>query len=112
MTTPIVDPPTFTMSVTETLGLPFDPTDLLATGQTPVAATASVTNLKSSVTTTPHASPVISGTGTSTDPYRITQPIDGATDLSGPGTYLLIVNFNASPSINVWAMELRLVATA
>lgn len=104
MTSPVVDPPTFTMSVTETLALPFDAADYLSAGQSIAAVTATLTNLRTNVATTVGGTSSVNGT-------VITQPIDGPTELVAPGEFLLTINFNASPSVNIWAMELTIVAT-
>lgn len=110
-TNPTVDPSNYPISLTETLALPFDPAGYLDGGtQTPDSATSTLTDLLSGVTGPLDANPNIVGSGTTDNPWRIIQIVSGPGDLVRVGSYLLIVNFVASPSGNVWAMELTLNA--
>jgi hypothetical protein len=103
MSSPTVWPPTFTMSVTEALPLVFDTTGLLLNGQAPANATSGLVALTSSEAFALADAPVISGN-------FITQIVNGPTELVKPGKYRLTVNFTASPSSALWAMELVIIA--
>ena len=106
MTAPATLPSGYTMSVTETVQLSFDTTNELARfgASAPTNASVKLTNLGTGVTTTPTASPVISGN-------VIVQTISGPNDLASVSdSYLLIVNFTNAPTVNVSAMELVIVA--
>lgn len=103
MVTPFAYPASYEMSITESLGLPFDVSGYLGTGQSPASPTSSMVDM---------------GTGDTVDlgdptvvAKVITQIVDGS-DLDAGHEYLLIVNFTASPSSNVWAVELRIIAAA
>ena len=99
MAGPATNPPSFTMSVTEVLGLPFDATAYLSAGQTVTSVTSTMVNLAGGQTVTLNDAPSVSGN-------IVTQILNGPAELVAPGTYRLTVSFVASPSSNKWAMQL------
>ena len=103
MLTPAVNPPTFTMSVTETLALALDGAPLLTTGQSVTAQAATLVDMATKAPVTLADSPTVSGT-------QVVQTVRGPTELVAGHSYRLTVNFTASPSANVWAMELIVLA--
>jgi hypothetical protein len=105
MTSPATSPPTWMMSVTESLALTFDTTAYLSGEQYPASAACTLIHLSTGQAVSPSADPAVEDTS-------ITQLISGGTDLPAIGQYRLIVNFTALPSSNRWAMELVINAVA
>ena len=104
MTSPAVDPPTFVMSITETFPLTFDASAYLSGGQSIASLTSTLVNVQNSRSIALANAATASGN-------IVTQRIEGPTDLKSPGKYLLTINFNASPAVTIWAMELLIVAS-
>ena len=106
MTTPTaVQPATYSMSVTEIQTLEFDPTAYLSTGQTVASVASSLTRMADGALMSLTYRPVTSGN-------LITQVLDGPNELDAGSVYRLRITFLASPSINVWAMDLLVTVTA
>ena len=103
MLTPAVNPPTFTMSVTETLALALDGGALLTTGQSITAQATTLVDMATKLLVALPDSPTVSGT-------QVVQTVRGPTQLVAGHRYRLTANFTASPSANVWAMELIILA--
>lgn len=101
----LVSPPTFSMSVTEVQTLSFNPVAYLSEGQSVADVTSSLTETSSNQTTSPTNAPTISD-------GNVIQVISGADDLAANGTYRLRITFTASPSVNVWTMDLLITAVA
>lgn len=107
MVTPFVNPASYTMSVTETLALPFDTSGYLdpTIPEVPITPTSTLTDK-----TTGDA--VVLGSVPTIDGVLILQVIDGPTELVNGHDYELVINFVASPSSNKWAAKLSLFTTA
>lgn len=101
---PQVNPQTWTMSVKEVEFLPFDPTPLLGDGQTTINPSAELINLDTQAVITLAFAPTLNGN-------QIDQQVSGPTDLVHPGNYRLTLTFTCSPSSNVRALWLKIIAT-
>lgn len=106
MTGPAAVPPTLSMSVVESFQLEFaTANDLSAGGGTsPTNASSTLVNISTGLPVVLANSPTV----TDTD---IFQWVRGPTELVVPGRFLLTVTFTASPSSNIFAMELVVIAT-
>ena len=102
MSGPATTPATFTMSVTETLAFPIDMSAYLSSGQSVASPTATLVRLDTNVAVTLSDNPSTSGN-------VVTQIIRGS-ELVANERFRLTVNFTASPSSNIWAAELIIVA--
>ena len=109
--TPSTDPASWTMSITEDLVLPFDATGDLVTGESPASCTSKLYDIEQDATIILANAPYPTGPD-ATGHYFVNQRIVGPTDLPHVGNYRLTLNFVASPSTNVWAMELTVTAVA
>jgi len=109
--TPSTDPSDWTMSLTEDLVLPFDATGDLVTGESVVSVTSKLYDIEKDATIILAHAPYPVGPDAKGH-YFVNQRIVGPTDLPHVGNYRLTINFVASPSTSVWAMELTIIAVA
>lgn len=99
-------PDSYEMLITEDLVLPFDPSNLLASGEQAVPTTSTLRNVDTQTTITlahgPAVTTLINGSSV------ITQRIVGGTDVTTAGRYRLEVSFLATPTTNVYTLPLDL----
>lgn len=102
-----VTPNSFYMSVVETQLLDFDASNYLDPGQsvTNVVATLTLMNGDSTAPVALSESATISGN-------IVYQQIDGPTETTAGGVYRLRITFTATPSVNVYAMDLLVNVSA
>jgi hypothetical protein len=99
----VVYPREYPMSVTETISIQLDAGQTLAPGQAPTAVSATLTNLRTDQVRVLDT-PSVEGT-------VVVVPINGPTMLTLGRNFRLTVNFTASPSPNVFCMQLLIPVT-